>query len=182
MFVHAIEHGSYANGPGLRLVVWTQGCSIRCKGCWNPETHDFGGTSITTESILKMLVDGGFEGLTFTGGEPLEQADSVFALGLAAKTLGYSTVLFSGFSLGAIIKNFGGNQVAQSFDVLLSDPYVDQPAFTTVSQALSNKTITFFSDRYAMEDFTDIPACEVIIDTGGEIRITGLAAPTFKFK
>jgi anaerobic ribonucleoside-triphosphate reductase activating protein len=179
LFIHAIERGSRANGPGSRLVVWTQGCSLKCKGCWNPETHDFGGTSTNLSSILGMLIDGGYEGLTVSGGEPLDQAEPVFQLGLMAKSLGFSSVLFSGYSLEGVKRKLGTKEIAQAFDVLLSDPYVSKPEYQTVTQALSNKTITFFSQRYSLEDFCDVPACEVVVGLDGDIRVTGLVAMIF---
>lgn len=55
--LHAIEPHSRANGPGLRTVVWFQGCTLRCPGCFNPETHDPGdGCEADTETVAEEIL------------------------------------------------------------------------------------------------------------------------------
>src|SRR5262245_17271767 len=74
--VHAFLPSSRANGPGLRAVLWTKGCSLGCPGCFNPQTHAFtGGERVPVEALFGRLVDRGdaIEGLTVSGGEPLQQ-------------------------------------------------------------------------------------------------------------
>src|ERR1039458_3611579 len=64
---------SRVNGPGLRAVVWLQGCSLGCKGCWNPQTHTFAERDNETAEGLAIwiLAQKDIEGVTFSGGEPL---------------------------------------------------------------------------------------------------------------
>jgi len=74
---------SRVNGPGRRFVIWFQGCSIRCRGCLNPEFHDEdGGHLIETARLVDMIRDlrDEIEGVTFTGGEPLAQAMELVSL------------------------------------------------------------------------------------------------------
>jgi len=175
--IHSIERGSLANGPGKRLVVWTQGCSIKCKGCWNPETHPGGGKLISVGTILQELIDGAYFGLTITGGEPFDQADAILQLGAFAKQKGFSSIVFSGFTFSVINRIHGIKKITESFDVVLSDPYVTQPEYRSVEEALSNKTLTFLTDRHNQKEFELIPPCEVIIGRDGEVRITGLSVP-----
>ena len=47
MLLHAFVPASRANGPGLRAVIYFQGCSLQCAGCWNPDTHKFRGMEVT---------------------------------------------------------------------------------------------------------------------------------------
>ncbi len=74
--VHAIEPLSYANGPGPRSVLWVQGCSLGCRGCFNQATHDpSAGESMAVEEAAKRLTrHAGIEGVTISGGEPFQQA------------------------------------------------------------------------------------------------------------
>ena len=76
MKIAKIERNSIANGPGIRLVVWCQGCSIHCPGCHNQETWDPNGGEYLTEDkvnyILKELEKPWVRGVTFSGGHPLE--------------------------------------------------------------------------------------------------------------
>ena len=77
-----IERDSIVNGPGLRAVIWTQGCPNHCEGCQNPETWDFnGGFLIDIEEVkdeLRKLK--GQTGLTFCGGEPFVQPEACLEL------------------------------------------------------------------------------------------------------
>ena len=73
--LHAFEPGSRANGPGLRAVVWFQGCTLGCPGCFNPTTHDPGGGYDTdTESVAQPIrAAGRIEGVSISGGDPISE-------------------------------------------------------------------------------------------------------------
>ncbi len=96
--VHSIESFGTVDGPGIRLVVFTQGCPMRCKYCHNPDTWlREGGQAVSVDEILakyqknKSFYKNG--GITVTGGEPLWQIDFVTALFTAAKAQGIHTCL-----------------------------------------------------------------------------------------
>lgn len=79
--VHAIIERSRANGPGERAVIWTQGCRKACAGCFNPETWENSkGSLVKPEELAQMLLSLGVDGLTLTGGDPLEQPEAIIAL------------------------------------------------------------------------------------------------------
>src|SRR5437899_9265361 len=84
MLLHAIIPASRANGPGLRAVLFFQGCTLGCEKCFNPATHLFQGVEIASEKVVEVLVhphrEHILEGITFSGGEPMQQADSLLAL------------------------------------------------------------------------------------------------------
>jgi len=75
MLIHSTMLSRDANGPGHRAVVWFQGCRLKCPGCFNPETHSFGGGWRATASALfrELLPGTGLTGLTISGGEPMHQ-------------------------------------------------------------------------------------------------------------
>jgi pyruvate-formate lyase-activating enzyme len=77
MLVHAIMPASRVNGPGLRCVVFVQGCNLGCSECWNNESHPFHGTELAIEEILVELANYrrqySFDGVTFSGGEPMQR-------------------------------------------------------------------------------------------------------------
>lgn len=88
-YIHSIQSLGTLDGPGVRFVVFTQGCNLRCKCCHNPDTWEcFGGKEYTPKDILTRALRyreyfGQDGGITFSGGEPLLQADfvrEVFAL------------------------------------------------------------------------------------------------------
>ncbi len=97
-YVHSIESFGTVDGPGVRFVVFFQGCPMRCLYCHNPDTwHMTDGRQMTVEEILaqfrknKAFYQKG--GITATGGEPLMQLDFLTALFEAAKAEGVHTCL-----------------------------------------------------------------------------------------
>ena len=84
--VHSYESMGTFDGPGLRLVVFLQGCNFRCLYCANPDTIEAkGGTATDPEEIVRMAVSqkaffGKKGGITFSGGEPTFQAKSLIPL------------------------------------------------------------------------------------------------------
>ena len=97
-YIHSTESFGTVDGPGIRFVVFTQGCPMRCLYCHNPDTWPIGkGTKRSVASILEEY-DGVKEflqhgGLTVTGGEPLVQLEFVTELFEAAKKKGLHTCL-----------------------------------------------------------------------------------------
>ena len=81
MLVHAIMPASRVNGPGLRCVVFVQGCNLDCPGCWNIPSHAFRGPDLAIEAVLAELVNChhqySLDGITFSGGEPMQQAEDL---------------------------------------------------------------------------------------------------------
>ena len=67
---------SVVDGPGLRYVIFTQGCPHHCPGCHNPQTHDFnGGFEVTVDELYRSIMATQLiDGVTFSGGEPFAQA------------------------------------------------------------------------------------------------------------
>ena len=96
--IHSIESFGTVDGPGIRMVVFTKGCPMRCQYCHNPDTWDMsGGTDMTVEEILNQY-DQSKEfyskgGITVTGGEPLMQIGFVTELFEAAHKKGIHTCL-----------------------------------------------------------------------------------------
>ncbi|MBM7659907.1 pyruvate formate lyase activating enzyme [Bacillus mesophilus] len=100
--VHSIETCGTVDGPGLRYIVFLQGCLLRCKYCHNPDTWEIGkGRDMTVEEIISDVMDylpyfessGG--GITVSGGEPLLQIDFLIELFKRCKELGIHTTIDS---------------------------------------------------------------------------------------
>ena len=120
-FVHSIESFGTVDGPGIRLVVFCQGCPMRCKYCHNPDTWQAGkGMRVSVQEILeqydrnKQFYTRG--GITVTGGEPLMQIDFLLALFEAAKKKGIHTCIDTS---GATYRA-GGSEYNDKLDTLLS--------------------------------------------------------------
>ena len=97
--IHSFESLGTVDGPGIRFVVFMQGCPLRCKCCHNPDTWDFlGGDDYTAEEIFKKAVRykeyfGADGGITISGGEPLIQADFCYELFKLCHKNGLNTCL-----------------------------------------------------------------------------------------
>ena len=99
--LHALVEASRANGPGRRAVLWTQGCSLGCAGCFNPQTHSFSGEPVAVDKLFECLaaMADHLEGITVSGGEPLQQPRALLALlkRVRAETP-LSIIVFTGYT------------------------------------------------------------------------------------
>ncbi len=97
--IHSTESFGAADGPGVRFIVFMQGCHMRCRYCHNPDTWKMdGGDEVTADEILKRALRfkpywGKDGGITISGGEPLLQIDFVIELFKKAKDLGINTCI-----------------------------------------------------------------------------------------
>lgn len=96
--IHSLESMGTVDGPGIRLVVFVQGCPMRCLYCHNPDTWELkGGTLMSVDDILSLYERNApfyrQGGITVTGGEPLMQKEFVTELFQAAKAKGIHTCL-----------------------------------------------------------------------------------------
>ncbi len=91
---------SIVDGPGLRMVVFAQGCPHHCAGCHNPATHAFrGGSDYTVATLLDMLDENPIlSGITLSGGEPLAQAAGLAPLAREVKARGKNVWCYTGYT------------------------------------------------------------------------------------
>lgn len=176
--IYHTEPSSRSNGPGWRAVIWLQGCTLGCPGCFNPETHPqpagrIAGTDELAEWVLSL--SGKIEGLTISGGEPLQQMNGLLPLLeriRAASNL--SVVLFSGYTWGEIHKMPRSHQLLASIDVLLAGRYHSELRQARGLLGSKNKTVHFLTTRYSQADLDAVPEAEVILTDHGEIIFSGI--------
>lgn len=110
--IAGIEEESIVDGPGIRLVVFTQGCSHKCKGCHNPKTHSYvGGYEIEIDDIINMIKSNPLlDGITISGGEPFDQAFYASQLAKKVKGLGLNVVTYTGYTFEELMSNTVQNQ------------------------------------------------------------------------
>lgn len=174
--VHGVEPRSRANGPGARFVIWLQGCTLGCPGCFNPGTHDPGGGREVpvAELAAQLAAAQGIEGLSLSGGEPLQQPAVAAALLDAARARGLSTLAFSGYSLEEARALPGGPEVLARLDVLIDGRYVSGERLATGLRGSANQNIRLLTDRYRLEDVEATPVAEIRIGPDGELVLTGV--------
>lgn len=116
---------SYVDGPGIRFTVFVQGCPHHCKGCHNPETHDFnGGRLADVDKIFgKIIRDPLIKGVTFSGGEPFCQPEPLNYLAGLLKEKDYHVMSYSGYTFEELLemseKNSDVKGLLEKLDILV---------------------------------------------------------------
>jgi len=180
--VHAILPSSRANGPGVRAVVWTQGCSKHCPGCRNPLTHSHEPHTLVEPEQLAEAIAAipGIEGLTVSGGEPFEQASAVARLCRAVRQSGLSVMVFTGWTYQGIrsSRDRAVKLLLDQVDILIDGPFIQELADPKLRwRGSSNQKVWFLTDRYGPEvlESADHTQIEVRLDEAGPLQITGFA-------
>lgn len=127
MRIAATLQDSIVDGPGLRFTVFVQGCSHRCPGCHNPQTHDpAGGEEQSVEALVaRMRSNPLTDGLTLSGGEPFEQPQTCLALANAAHQAGLNVWCYSGYTYEELLTGSPDQQaLLQAVDVLVDGPFL----------------------------------------------------------
>jgi len=118
---------SIVDGPGFRLTIFSQGCHNHCEGCHNPDTWDFdGGTVMEEEQIVQMArANPLVKGVTFSGGEPFDQASGFTKLARLLKKEGYEVASYSGYTFEQLMSGTDEQrELMMSIDVLIDGPFI----------------------------------------------------------
>ena len=124
-----LKHSS-VNGPGIRAVLFFQGCEHRCPFCQNPETWNReGGTETAVSSIIEEIRGIRYlDGLTLSGGDPFLQAEAAARIAASAKSLGLTVWCYTGYTFEELISENapeGAIQLLENIDCLVDGKYVD---------------------------------------------------------
>ena len=120
---------SIVDGPGIRTVVFSQGCPHHCVGCHNPETWEFGcGTPMDIARIFQIVRSNPLcRGVTFSGGEPFAQAEEFGALARMLKIAGYEVASYTGYTFEQLLKGTKAQRaLLEHLDVLIDGPFVQE--------------------------------------------------------
>lgn len=175
--VHSFLSLTYANGPGARCCLWLQGCSLGCLGCFNPETHSFKNDSLYSVGEVFSWIENaeGIEGLTVSGGEPLQQQEQLIELlTIIRSKTDLSVLLFTGFCYEEVEVMPCFTTLQSLVDVLIAGRYVAGSARPSSFTGSANKSLHYFSSRYSATDLAIVPVSEVIISPSGELALTGV--------
>src|SRR5260370_6781278 len=192
MLLHAMMAASRANGPGLRTVVWFQGCTLRCQNCFNESTHRFEGQHIRPSEVAQAVFQATatelIEGVTFSGGEPMQQAPDLFELieELRNRDSRLSFGLFTGYterelasgryfcvSPGATAERGDlWSRIRRRLDFAVMGRYNQGRTASAPLCSSGNQRLRLLSGRYKMRDFAPL-RIEITIMDGGLAQLTG---------
>jgi len=169
---------SRVNGPGLRAVVWVQGCRRRCPGCFNPDFQPFAGGLQTSVPDLaaRLLADPHTEGVTFSGGEPFAQAASLAWLAQDLQRAGKGVLVFTGHERRRLenTRRADWRALLGACDLVVAGPYRQDLSQPHPLLASANQELVFLTDRYRGVDLG--PArrrAEYHIGPDGAVAVTG---------
>ena len=122
---------SIVDGPGIRYVVFVQGCPHGCPGCHNPQTHPFEGgyEADLDEIVAQVREDPLLQGVTFSGGEPFCQPEALCTLARRLRPYIKDLVVYSGYTLEQLEEMAGQRPAVGELlalcDVLIDGPYIE---------------------------------------------------------
>lgn len=142
-------------GPGRRIGLWVQGCTIGCRGCVSQDTWPRDATKAIPVSDLlawcRRVAADGPDGVTISGGEPFEQPRALAALlrGLRAwrraAALDFDILCYSGYPLVRLQKKHA--EILALLDAVIPEPYVDAKPLTHVWRGSANQPLVPLSER-----------------------------------
>lgn len=182
--VHRILQVTEAEGPGKRLCIWVQGCQRHCRGCFNKETWDINaGIEYSISQLIDQVLDAAdIEGVTFVGGEPFLQAETLAQLGRQYQNIGLSIVTFTGYTYEEILRadRPDWNALLEVTDLLLSGPYREEHQdFSRPWVGSTNQEFIFLTSRYkhlenSLKNISN--QLELSITADGLLFLNGLAS------
>ncbi len=124
MRVLDIIAGTPVDGPGLRTSIYFAGCTHHCQGCHNPESWDLGGgNDMSIDEIAARVIEEDFD-VTFTGGDPFAQVDSLIELAKKIKALGKNIWCYTGYTYEEIVTDERLSRLLPYIDVLVDGPFM----------------------------------------------------------
>jgi len=192
MLIHGFVAHSLVNGPGVRAVVYLQGCNLVCASCWNPATHAFVGPPRGVQDVAEQVAAAHrtrvIDGVTFSGGEPMQQAlDLLDLIRLLKRTRPELSIgMYSGYTeheleSGRFWTHLGIAQgarrriwedIKQDLDFAVLGRFVAARPSTLPLRTSANQVLRLLGDRYREEQFKPLEF-EVHIEAQGLVQITG---------
>lgn len=126
--IAGISHESVSDGPGLRSVIFFQGCHHACPGCHNPQTWDVnGGEEIEVEDLIRRFrITPLLSGFTFSGGEPFLQPEAASCIAEYVKSKGLNLWVYTGYTWEALLTHLaepGFQNLIRLADEIVEGPY-----------------------------------------------------------
>ena len=165
MRYHKIRKMDISNGPGVRVSIFFQGCSFKCKNCFNPETWDFKLGEEFDDSVIDKIIELAspdyIQGLSILGGEPMHPLNIKGTIKLAKRfrdTYPDKTIwCWSGFTYEDYVSK---QEIIKYIDVLVDGQYIDElrdprlkycgssnQRVIDIKKSLKNKKVTLYKDE-----------------------------------
>ncbi len=156
-----LQPDSVVDGPGIRCVIWAQGCGHNCPGCHNPQTHPFDSGNVVSIDELCEQISAYGQNITLSGGDPFFQSDSFAKIAKFAKSIGLTVWAYTGFTFETLINNEQYLNLLKYVDVLVDGRFdiskksseckfrgSTNQRLIDVKQSLINKNVVLWSDEF----------------------------------
>jgi anaerobic ribonucleoside-triphosphate reductase activating protein len=159
--LHAFEPVSCAHGPGARAVIWTQGCTLGCPGCFHPQTHEgASGVLADVDALFERIhaLGDAIEGVTVSGGEPLQQRRALLPLLQRIKReTSLSALLLTGFDLADVFRMREARELLVCVDVLVAGRYEASRQLARGLRGSANQAVHRLTNRYSAAQLEHVP-------------------------
>ena len=148
---------SIVDGPGLRTVIWFQGCEHNCKNCHNPQTHSFSdGELVDVKEIVDFCINQELQsGVTISGGDPFYQPEQLLYLVKALKEYDINIWIYTGFKYEELLDKY--KDILKYIDVLVDGLYVDEKRDLSLSfRGSSNQRLIDVQESIKNNDIVTI--------------------------
>lgn len=173
--------GTTALGPGLRAIVWVQGCPFHCAGCIAPEWVPFDRPVMECqpeELAAQLLANPQVTGLTFSGGEPFAQAGALARLAREARRRrSLDVICFTGYRFETLLNHppeAGTFDLLDEVDVLIDGPFIASQNNGVGLRGSTNQRIHYLTRRLITFDFEYRPRRMEVIVRNGELLVIGI--------
>jgi anaerobic ribonucleoside-triphosphate reductase activating protein len=179
---------SRVNGPGLRAVIWVQGCTLGCAACFNPATHARGEADEPVDTVVSgLLADWppAVEGLSLSGGEPFQQAVALAALceQVRAARPQANLLAFSGYTLEelrGLDAPPGAAALLAQLDVLVDGRFDVQAPTQRPWRASANQRLWILGRRPTETAAAASGTAEVHVEADGSVLLSGFPDPALR--
>ena len=185
LYIAEVHIGTYALGPGFRAGVWVQGCPIHCKGCIAPEWILPGGKPVYIRELAeRILADKRIQGITLSGGEPMEQAKGLAELLRIIKNMKpeLTVICFTGYLYRNLLKRPPSDSVGELIsylDLLIDGPYIQFQNDNVGLRGSRNQRFHYLTDRLKGYDLEIQPRRIEVNLQGGQAFIVGVPPKKF---
>lgn len=165
------------NGPGNRYMIHLQGCSLGCKGCFNPESWSSKTKNlINVEELADKILSHNLDGLTISGGEPFQQPISLLHflkyLYKNKNPFPKGILIYSGYTEEELQKIPEYSQILNYIDVIVSGRYEENLKVYDSLLSSSNQKFIWGNQKHISEDELMNQSFEIIIEEDG-LKLTG---------
>jgi anaerobic ribonucleoside-triphosphate reductase activating protein len=178
--LNRIQYPIYNLGPGTRIGIWVQGCSLRCKDCiskslWNED----GGKNVDIVDLVNQIIyaQSHFDGITITGGEPFEQYQALIAFSsFIKKKTELDIFVYSGYTLKELSEKHSDQLFLKYLDYLLDGRYkLDKHENRNVRGSSNQKLYRFLNGKPILQDkFSTYARWSLAINKEKEVFMTGI--------